>query len=102
MGLTDLFAKQCEPEMVWDSDSQSSATLEMEKRMTTKITVDAHAGWPVEVVSLHGEPNYSKSPEIRIVKPYTTEEFYIHSGLRILSIVEQSDKWQAQETHHEN
>ena len=56
--------------------------------MTTKITVDAHAGWPVLVVQLVGEPNSLKSVLKDIVPPHETRDFYIHSGMRIISIEE--------------
>lgn len=56
--------------------------------MTTKVTVDAHAGWPVQVVSECGEQGYGKTITVDIVQPKTTRDFYIHSGLRILSVIE--------------
>jgi len=56
--------------------------------MTTRITVDAHAGWPVLVVKLVGEPNATKTVQQEIVEPNTTRDFYIHSGMRIMSIEE--------------
>ncbi len=56
--------------------------------MTTKITVDAHAGWPVLVVSLQGETNYPKTIREDIVPANETRDFYIHSGLRIVHIEE--------------
>lgn len=56
--------------------------------MTTKVTVDAHAGWDVGVLLRVGEP--SQVPELReeIVPAGTVREFYIHSGLRIVLIEE--------------
>ena len=57
--------------------------------MTTKVTVDAHAGWPVLVVTEAGEPGYPKEMGWATVEPSTTRDFYIHSGLRIVSIIEQ-------------
>ena len=56
--------------------------------MTTKVTVDAHAGWPVQVVSIRGEPNYQKEVRSEVVQPNTAKDFYIHSGFRIISIEE--------------
>ena len=56
--------------------------------MTTKVTIDAHAGWPVEVVTISGEPGYPKSAQITVVEPNTEQDFYIHSGLKILSVSE--------------
>lgn len=56
--------------------------------MTTKVTIDAHAGWPVEVTLRDGEPDYPKSARIEVVEPNTTRDFYIHSGLEILGVRE--------------
>lgn len=56
--------------------------------MTTKVTVDAHAGWPVEVVIKLGEPYQLKTLEIIVVNPNTVRDFYVHSGMEILSIKE--------------
>lgn len=57
--------------------------------MTTAVKVDAHAGWPVMVVSLAGEPGYPQSVQSAIVEPGTEQTFYIHSGLKIISVSEQ-------------
>lgn len=56
--------------------------------MTTRVTVDAHAGWDIEVVTLNGEPNYPKTATVHIVKANEKHDFYIHSGMTILSIKE--------------
>lgn len=56
--------------------------------MTTKVTVDAHAGWPVEVTQLQGEPNAVRTWVVTTVPPRTTQDFYIHSGNVILGIRE--------------
>lgn len=56
--------------------------------MTTKVTVDAHAGWPVEVTLRDGEPDYPKSARVVVVEPNTATDFYIHSGLEILGVRE--------------
>lgn len=56
--------------------------------MTTKVTVDAHAGWPVAVVTRHGEPGQSMSYTTNLVEPNTTKDFYIHSGMQIIAIEE--------------
>lgn len=56
--------------------------------MTTKVTIDAHAGWPVEVKSICGEPNSEKTFDTTIVEPNTVKDFYIHSGCVIQSIRE--------------
>lgn len=57
--------------------------------MTTKVTVDAHAGWPVAVVTRDGEAGYPASYTTHLVEPNTSRDFYIHSGSRIISIEEQ-------------
>lgn len=48
--------------------------------MTTKVTVDAHAGWPVKVtqVSIDSEGNKTGERE-STVAPNTTADFYIHA-----------------------
>lgn len=56
--------------------------------MTTKVTVDAHAGWPIEVVTMVGEPDHPRSAQLTVVEANTQQNFYIHSGLSILSIAE--------------
>lgn len=56
--------------------------------MTTKVTVDAHAGWPVEVKTIVGEPNQDKAEQTHIVEPNTVRDFYIHSGVSIIGIRE--------------
>lgn len=56
--------------------------------MTTKVTVDAHAGWPVEVVTLIGESTYRRESRVVRVEAGTTQDFYVHSSCSILSIVE--------------
>lgn len=56
--------------------------------MTTRVTVDAHAGWPVMVTMIVGEPSYNKEVRTDIVEPNTTKDFYIHSGIRIINIEE--------------
>lgn len=56
--------------------------------MTTKVTVDAHAGWPVEVTARYGEPSQPKSVSVHIVEPNTEQDFYIHSGMEILGVRE--------------
>jgi len=56
--------------------------------MTTKVTVDAHAGWPVLVVTEVGEPGNDKTIDVVRVEPNTVQDFCIHSGMRILSVQE--------------
>lgn len=52
--------------------------------MTTKVTVDAHAGWPVKVTSvqLDSEGNPVSESETT-VPPLTTQDFYVHSHLEL-------------------
>lgn len=57
--------------------------------MTTKVTVDAHAGWPVLVTMKFGEVNSPKRIETAIVEPNTTQDFHIHSEMEIMGIQEQ-------------
>lgn len=57
--------------------------------MTTAITVDAHAGWPVEVKSVRGEPQTEPKQLVTEIVPANEKRtFYIHSGLTIVSICE--------------
>ena len=47
--------------------------------MTTKVTIDAHAGWPVQV-QINDEPqDGSVDMRIETVSPGTVREFYVHS-----------------------
>lgn len=52
--------------------------------MTTKVTVDAHAGWPVEVrwVQLDAE-GAPYSEVVDVVLPNTTRDYHIHSHLEL-------------------
>jgi hypothetical protein len=52
--------------------------------MTTKVTVDAHAGWPVKVIFLD---QVSEKETMTIVKPYTTQDFHVWDG-RMITIIE--------------
>lgn len=65
-----------------------SAPYRIGNIMTTKVTVDAHAGWPVSVTYIVGEPHLSTRIETEVVPPHTTRDFYIHSGMRISNIEE--------------
>lgn len=58
--------------------------------MTTRILIDAHAGWDIEVViqSMNDAGTEVSSERTQIVKAHTQENFYIHSHLRIGSIRE--------------
>lgn len=57
--------------------------------MTTKVTIDAHAGWPVEVevVTLDSQ---GADAEVRteVVPKSSIKDFYIHSHLYLRSIKE--------------
>lgn len=57
--------------------------------MTTKVTVDAHAGWPVLVTLKWGEPGTAKIVATERIEPNTAREFFIHSGCQIVGIEEQ-------------
>lgn len=54
--------------------------------MTTKVTVDAHAGWPVKVEAIDQFPGEAepKTSELGIVQPGEVREFFIHSNRRIV------------------
>ena len=57
--------------------------------MTTRVTVDAHAGWPVLVRLHRGERGCGlQAEEVCVVHPGELKDFYIHSGLRITHIEE--------------
>lgn len=48
--------------------------------MTTKVTVDAHAGWPVEVTNIDLANDGSQvTGSKQVVPAKATQEFYIHS-----------------------
>lgn len=51
--------------------------------MTTKVTVDAHAGWPVDVVI----NDIGLAPSIERVEPHTTKDFYVFD-CRSISVIE--------------
>lgn len=57
--------------------------------MTTAVKVDAHAGWPVLVITQSDVSNGAPAVEAHIVEPKTERIFYIHSTLKILSVSEQ-------------
>lgn len=43
--------------------------------MTSKVTVDAHAGWPIRVTMTNPKTNESR---VEIVQPKTTQDFYVY------------------------
>lgn len=56
--------------------------------MTTKVTVDAHAGWPVQVELIDQYPSQTEPTiSVEIVAPHTVREFFIHSN-RVLKATE--------------
>ncbi len=60
--------------------------------MTSRVNIDAHAGWDIQVVVSRGEPASNKSVEVHYVRAGTSQDFYIHSGQRILAIEEMPDR----------
>ncbi len=61
--------------------------------MTTKVTVDAHAGWPVKVTRIG--PNAER--EDVIVDPNTVQDFFVWDG-QDLHIHEVQSKAKAKES----
>lgn len=57
--------------------------------MTTKVTIDAHAGWDVkvELTSLNEAKEVTGVRE-EIVPKHTVRDFYIHSHLKITEVSE--------------
>lgn len=57
--------------------------------MTSKVVIDAHAGWPIEVVFeeklADGEWQQNSAA---VVKPHTEATFYIHDSKRIVRVQE--------------
>lgn len=49
--------------------------------MTTKVTVDAHAGWRVEVkvVDVFSDGGVA-AESTTVVESHTTRDFYVHQG----------------------
>lgn len=56
--------------------------------MTTIVSVDAHAGWPVLVGLRYGEPGSAPSYVTERIEPHTKRDFALHSGLSIIHIEE--------------
>lgn len=46
--------------------------------MTTSVTVDAHAGWPVRVTITQDGLQH-----VERIEPFTKRTFYVHSGYSI-------------------
>lgn len=52
--------------------------------MTTKVSVDAHAGWPVKVEKVQlDNAGIAVRTEEEIVPPHTTKDFYVHSHMEL-------------------
>lgn len=49
--------------------------------MTTKITIDTHAGLPVEVKKVDSN---GKEEWIQEVKPFTIQDFYVYDGVKLI------------------
>ncbi len=57
--------------------------------MTTAITIDAHAGWDVEVVIQDLDSDGNRITEhVQVIPKHTKETVYIHSHCQISSIKE--------------
>lgn len=52
--------------------------------MTTKVTIDAHAGWPVQVVRRSRNEAPGKNSETIIVAPHTTQDVFIWDDNEII------------------
>lgn len=52
--------------------------------MTTKITIDAHAGWPVQVTRRSRNEPPGKSGETIIVEPHKQQDVYIWDDNEII------------------
>jgi hypothetical protein len=51
--------------------------------MTTTVTVDTHAGWPVKVVRIDDKTG-NWIGEAEIVAPHTKKDFYVWDGQDLL------------------
>jgi hypothetical protein len=51
--------------------------------MTTKVTVDAHAGWPVKVITVNPKDGIVRGQPV-IVPPNTEQIFYVHSEIELI------------------
>ena len=55
--------------------------------MTTKVTVDAHAGWPVQVEAEDFYPASDTEASVStlaIVQPGEVKDFFIHSNRQLI------------------
>lgn len=53
--------------------------------MTTKVTIDAHAGWDVKILI---DNHVDESPREEIVRANTVCDYYIHDSQSIVLIEE--------------
>ena len=52
--------------------------------MTTKVSVDAHAGWPVSVMLISIAPDGKQTDEREVgVPPHTKHDVYVHDGVQL-------------------
>lgn len=60
--------------------------------MTTKVIVDAHAGWPVNVQFVDKDANgeWKESPDKEIVPANETREFFVYDTRRL--IIEEGER----------
>jgi len=89
--VTHPFEHFMSPDINWLTPSSfiaAFADLTGEERMTTAVTINAHAGWPVLVLLKHGEPAQTKSFSTELVAAYSERTFYVHSGLSIVTVEE--------------
>ena len=56
--------------------------------MTTKVTIDTHAGYSVVVTTCFKDSVYTETYNEILVLPNTTKDIYIHSHLTIVGIEE--------------
>ena len=52
--------------------------------MTTKVTVDAHAGWPVKVEAIDTLNGKTEATDIGTVPPHEKRDFYATSTRQIV------------------
>lgn len=58
--------------------------------MTTQVTINAHAGWPVKVEAIDAvfkdgrKTDETETADLAIVGPGRIEEFYIHDSRQLL------------------
>lgn len=52
--------------------------------MTTRITVDAHAGWPVEVTTVDVRPSGTKQTTSATVPPGEVRDFYVFDNRELI------------------